>query len=196
MEAQFNSSGGITYKPEHFKIGDGEIVLMGLHEMNTIMRKFGEKLGKKLMKRVLVYAAKNLTEYLPMVTPVGDKDVVRAGKVYPAGTLQRSIGIKAAKNRGSSIPAIWVGYRYGSRYANNKNAWFRHFLEWGTGDRKQKSGMVFGKKVHFKNPKELGKIKPHRMMERGWEATKLLVQQDMIEGLNDLITMEWKGIRK
>ena len=148
------------------------------------------------MKKVLVRAAQNLTEYLPMVTPIGERDKVRAKRVYPAGTLQRSIGIKAARNKGSYIPAVWVGFRYGLRYPNNKNAWYRHYLEWGTQERFQKKVTRNGKTVRFRNPKSLGKVKPHRMMEKGWAATQLAVQQDMIEGLNNLIIMEWKGIGK
>lgn len=206
MDAQFNSSGNIKFTAENFKVGDGEIVLLGLHELDVIMKNFGKKLGKKLMKRVLSVAGKQLEEILEMNTPVSDKDVFRgashvnrgdkAAQTYPSGTLLRSIGQRAARNRGSDIPAVWVGYRKGRRYPNNRNAWFRHYIEYGTEDRYQKFVTRKGKKILFAEPKFLGRVKPHNMMERSWNEAKAYVQADIIEGLNHLIGLQWKGVEK
>jgi HK97 gp10 family phage protein len=111
-------------------------------EVQLIFDKLGHKVGKKELLKVFRKAAKPLIDAARSSAPVGKRKAffvmqrsASKGKYkyrlskHGMGTLKRSIG--AVAGRGLNA-ALYIGPRSGKKGTVEFNAWYAHFVEYGT----------------------------------------------------------------
>ena len=122
----------------------GASIVLGAKEMELLLKKLPDQpFTGRAMTFILRKAAKPLMQAMKRMAPVSTKKTsVSAHKHYSQGSfmsrlkfhrpgeLKRSIGIVTGKNK--KQPLMWVGPRYGKKAVGDNDAWYFHFLEFGT----------------------------------------------------------------
>ena len=111
----------------------------GIRDVNYVLEKMGEKLGRKEIRKIFSNAAKPVVAKAKAKAPVSNKQAFMTAhrhiskgaemtklKTHKPGTLKRSIGVVYGKDGYS----IYIGPRYGTSRAND--AWYARFVEFGT----------------------------------------------------------------
>jgi HK97 gp10 family phage protein len=116
--------------------------VVGMKEMNFIMKNMGKKLGKRAIMEALAKGAepviaeaknnirghgfKGKKSYRSAHSHYARGVFMTKIKIHKKGALLKSIGI----TRDSKVLSLFVGPRKGIQFTND--AWYAHFVEFGT----------------------------------------------------------------
>jgi len=152
------------------------VQVYGFEELDSMFAHAMDPLGYRVLVHLMRKAARPLITTMRAMCPVSSKrEWISARGDYKKGAfstqirwkrpgdLKKSIGTVVQKKRTSRTPIMWVGPRYGKK-ATLYDGWYFHFIEWGTGPRRHKSG------------KSVGRISGKGFIRRSWDVSRAAVE--------------------
>jgi HK97 gp10 family phage protein len=172
-----------------------------LKEITNIMKKLGDKLGKREINKAFRKGAKPLIRAALANAPISKKKTwysmhnnVKKGnfeykvKKHSAGELKKSIG--SVVGRGYK-PSIYIGPRGGRKSTSNFDAWYAHFVEYGTQGytvKKDKKIPTPNGIILIKAGTKIPGQKPKAFMRKSWDMTKNKSYTIIKKELKNLVT--------
>lgn len=162
-------------------MSDVDVELLGDEELLRVLRGLPEKVGTKVMRRVMNDSANPMVKEIRNNAPVG-----------PTGNLRRSIGKVAGKSRRSVV--LFVGPRTGGGKKTKHKGFIANILE------HSKEQPRYPKTARFLSTpwgprRYVGPMKRNVFVRPAIERTLRVVEKGFIGSLRKIIIKEWNKAR-